>query len=381
MSEQWEPGLTRELRDTLVRHAEEGPARPTDLSTVQGRAHRIRRNRRVAVASGLAAVVAVAAPLAVSGLEALRADPPPVTHAPHSELKVPYARGTTLVLPDGSVRDLPQRFQEGAVIGGTFFGAAGDEGVGGLVLTRVDASGDATSPEPIGSSLASNRDGSVLVYADEAGTKQILRDRSGEVTLEDAPAYFVPRGVFGGPDCASQGDCAVYGFGPDGPAFYGRDLGFPAPAKPDRLFDMTEAGLLAVETRQTETGSCAGVYDADADSMRFQGCDWIPTRFSADGDYVLAQNQPYDETGPLQPSVGVLDSATGDVLASYAPEKQEAVTSWMWEDGTHVLIQLHRPDGWYVLRMGVGGTTTTALGPFDNGSDTIPGYTLLGQTM
>jgi hypothetical protein len=31
--------------------------------------------------------------------------------------------------------------------------------------------------------------------------------------------------------------------------------------------------------------------------------------------------------------------------------------------------------------MGVGGTTTAALGPFDNGSDTMTGYTLLGQTM
>ena len=382
MSEQWEPGLTRELRDTLVRHAEEGSVRPTDLASVQGRAQRIRRNRRATVAGGLAAVVAIAAPLVVAGLDALRADgPPPVTSTPHSELKVPYARGTTLVLPDGSVRELPQKFQEGTVIGGTFFGDAGDEGVGGLVLTRVDPSGDATRPEAIGSNLAFNRDGSVLVYADEAGTKQILRDRNGEVTLEDAPAYFVPRGVFGGPDCAAKGDCAVYGFGPDGPAFYGRDLGFEAPAKPDRLFDMTEAGLMAVETKVTETGSCAGVYDAAAGSMRFQGWDWIPTRFSADGAYMSAQNQPYDQTGPLQPSVGILDSATGDVLASYAPTKTEAVTNWMWEDASHVLIQLHRADGWYVLRMGLGGTTTTALGPFDNGSDTIPGYTLLGQTM
>ena len=381
MSEQWEPGLTRELRDTLVRHAEEGTARPNDLRTVQGRAQRIRRNRRVAVAGGLAAVVAVAAPFAVSGVDALRADgPPPVTHAPHSELKVPYARGTTLVLPDGSVRELPQRFQEGGIIGGTFFGAAGDEGVGSMVLTRVDASGRSTDPEPIGSNLAFSRDGSVLVYADEAGTKQLLRDRNGEVTLEDAPAYFAPRGVFGGPDCASKGDCTVYGFGPDGPAFYGRDLGFDPP-KAFRLDDMTESGLMAVETRQTERGSCGGVYDAAAGAMSWHGCSWIPMRFSSDGGYVMAMDQPYDESGPLQPDVGILDSATGDVLASYVPAQGEAVANWMWEDGSHALIQLHRADGWYVLRMGLGGTTATALGPFDNGSDTIPGYTLLGQTM
>lgn len=381
MSEQWEPGLTRELRDTLVRHAEEGPNRATDLVTVRGRAQRIRRNRRAAVAGGLAAVVAIAAPLAVSGLGVLRADPAPVVSTPHSELKVPYARGTTLVLPDGSVRELPQKAQEGGVIGGIFFGAAGDEGTGALVLMRVDASGNATDPEPIGSNLAWNRDGSVVAYADEAGTKQLLRDRNGEVTLAGAPAYFVPRGVFGGPDCASKGDCAVYGFGPDGPAFYGRDLGFEAPAKAFRLSDMTESGLMAVETKQTETGSCGGVYDAAVGTMRFQGCDWIPTRFSAAGDYVLAMNQPYDETGPVQPTVGILDSSTGDVLASYAPQEHEAVTNWMWEDGSHVLIQLHRAEGWYVLRMGVGGTTTAALGPFDNGSETIAGYTLLGQTM
>jgi hypothetical protein len=385
MNEEWETGqhdlgLSRELRDTLVRHAEEGTGRPTDLESVQGRALRIRRNRRAVVAGGLVAVAAIAAPLAVMGVDALRADAPQVTIAPHSELRVPYARGTTLVLPDGSVRELPQKFQEGGVIGQDFFGAAGDEDTGGNSLTRVDSSGQPTEREPIGSSLAWSRDTSVLAYADEAGTHQLLRDRYGEVNLE-APVYFMPRGVFGGPDCASQGDCAVYGNTPDGPAFYGRDLGFEAPSSAQRLNDMTEDGLMAVETRQTATRTCGGIYDAAAGTMSFQGCDWVPTRFSADGSYVLAQTQAYDDLGMLPPSVGILDSSTGEALAQYVPQKNEVMANWMWEDASHVLIQLHRADGWYVLRMGVGGTITTALGPFDNGSDTIPGYTLLGQTM
>ena len=380
MSEQWEPGLTRELRDTLVRHAEEGSGRPTDLATVQGRAQRIRRNRRAAVAGGLAAVVAIAAPLGVAGLDALRADgPPPVTSTPHSELKVPYARGTTLVLPDGSVRELPQKFQEGALLGNDFFGVAGDEGSGELLLTRVDASGEATDPEVVWSDLASSRDSSVLAYAKEGG-QQVLRDRSGEIDLE-APKTFSPRGVLGGPGCAASHECVVFGSTNGVPAILGPDLGFEVPARVSRLDDLTAAGLMAVETTQTATGACGGVYDAAAGAMRFEGCQWIPTRFSSGGDFVVAQQQTYDDLGPSQPTVGVLDSTTGAVLASYVPKKHEVVASWMWEDGSHVLIQLHRAEGWYVLRMGVGGTTTVALGPFDNGSDTMTGYTLLGQTM
>ena len=380
MSEQWEPGLTRELRDTLVRHAEEGSGRPTDLATVQGRAQRIRRNRRATVAGGLAAVVAIAAPLAVAGLDALRADgPPPVTTTPHSELKVPYARGTTLVLPDGSVRELPQKFQEGALLGNDFFGAAGDEGSGELQLTQVDASGEATDSEIIWSNLASNRDASVLAYAKEGG-QQVLRDRGGELDL-DAPKSFSPRGVLGGPDCAATQECVVFGSTNGVPAILGPDLGFVVPGQVTRLDDLTRSGLMAVETKSTETGPCGGVYDAAAGAMRFEDCQWIPTRFSSDGTYVLAQQQTYGNLGPSQPTVGVLDSTTGAVLASYVPSKHEVVTNWMWEDGSHVLIQVHRAEGWYVLRMGVGGTTTAALGPFDNGSDTIAGYTLLGQTM
>jgi len=380
MSEQWEPGLTRELRDTLVRHAEEGSVRPTDLVTVQGRAQRIRRNRRVAVAGGLAAVVVVAAPLAVAGLDALRADgPPPVTITPHSELKVPYARGTTLVLPDGSVRELPQKFQEGALVGEDFFGVAGDEGSGELQLTRVDASGGATDPEIVWSDLASNQESSVLVYAKEGG-QQVLRDRGGEVDLE-APKTFSARGVLGGPDCAAHRDCVVFGSTNGVPAILGPDLGVEVPSQVSRLDDLTRSGLMAVETKQTATGPCGGVYDAAAGAMRFEGCQWIPTRFSSDGAHVVAQQQTYGNLGPSQPTVGILDSTTGKVLASYEPQKHEVVATWMWEDASHVLIQLHRADGWYVLRMGVGGTTTSALGPFDNGSDTIAGYTLLGQTM
>lgn len=381
MSEQWEPGLTRELRDTLVRRAEEGAVRPTNLPAVQGRARRIQRNRRVAVAGGLAAVVAVAAPLAVAGLDALRADgPPQVTTTPHSELKVAYARGTTLVLPDGTVRELPRTFQQGYVLGSDFFGVAGDEGSGELTLTRVDASGAATSPEIIWSSLESSRDSSVLAFTKEGG-QPVLRDRSGEVEL-DAPKGFSARGILGGADCVAASTCVVFGSDNNGnPKVLGPDLGFEVPPRATRLSDLSESGLMAVETSSNETGPCGGVYDATAGSMNFEGCAWVPNRFSADSTYLMATQVTYDDAGPSQPTVGILSSTTGAVRASYVPAKKETVTSWMWEDSTHVLIELHRPDGWYVLRMGVGGTVTNALGPFDNGSDTIQGYTLLGQTM
>ena len=238
MSEQWEPGLTRELRDTLVRRAEEGAARPTTLPAVRGRARRIRRNRRVAVAGGLAAVVAVAAPLAVSGMDALRADAPSqVTQQKRaSDLEIPYLRGSTLVLPDGRIRELPQPFAEGAVVDDDLYGVYGTEETGGNRLVVVHPDGSADPFVDIGSNLAANGDGSVVAWSKETG-ELVLHSADGDFEV-DAPRYFLPRGILGDGDCAATGTCVVFGDLPDGGALVG-EAGFALPVHTVSLDDVT----------------------------------------------------------------------------------------------------------------------------------------------
>ncbi len=386
MSEQWKPGtddqvLGRELRDTLVRHAEDGAGGATDLSAVRGRARRIRRTRRAAVAGGVAAAVAVVAPLAALGAGALRADGPPPQvseQRKQSDVRIPYLRGSALVLPDGRVRELPQGFQEGAVQGTDLYGVYGTEETGGNRLVVVHADGSAEDFVDIGSNLASNDDGSVLAWSEENGDL-VLHSADGEFGI-DAPRYFLPHGVVGDAGCAADGTCLVFGDLPDQGALVGWQLGYTLPPKTLSLIDVTADGWVAREVRRTPSGPCASVYDPSLRADTLKTCDRSLDEFSGDGRYISASHRDYD-LGIDKLDVAMLDVQTGDPVATFIPTQGQTIADSTWEDDEHLLVQVHGEDGWSVVRMGTDGSQDAVLGPFDNGSDTIPGYTLLDQTV
>lgn len=109
------------LRETLHRRAAAAPLTRTPLEVVAGRARRVRRRQRGALALGAAAVVAgIVVPLSLVGgpAEAPPADPaPPVASqptestapglAPDTPPRIGYAQGTTYHLPDGTTERLP----------------------------------------------------------------------------------------------------------------------------------------------------------------------------------------------------------------------------------------------------------------------------------
>ena len=111
----WETEMSRTF-DQRVRDLNEAPL---NLDQVKGKAVRIRRNRRIAVAGGVLAAAAVIVPVAViagnglndndSGPGFAEPDPNPTAKDPEG-LDFGYLEGKTLHLADGSTMELAARY-------------------------------------------------------------------------------------------------------------------------------------------------------------------------------------------------------------------------------------------------------------------------------
>ena len=137
--------LTTRLSRQLHEQVDGWHGAPLTLDSVRGRAHTIRRTRRLAAAGAAAvAVAAIALPTTLLGGTNGRTDAPPeIADTPTlagdgSVLHVPYVTGRTLTMPDGSERELPQAYGEVTVWGDEVLGTTGAPGTAGYTLQRLD---------------------------------------------------------------------------------------------------------------------------------------------------------------------------------------------------------------------------------------------------
>lgn len=384
--------LNDDLHETLVRHAHDLDGTPLSLDTVRTRARRIRRNRRLAVAGGVAAALVVIVPtgmLAAGNLDAGRRDPLPATSSPSdgptkagdpdlapSGLGIAYAEGTTLTEPDGSTVILPRRYARVVEGGGEIYGLSSDPDTGFWTADVLDGEGREVTSFPVTQSVVPNADGTAVVYATPEGD---LVERAGgtDTTLATGLGPVDPVALLGGPDCGPDArGCVVWVNRQDGgaPQQVKGGVATDVPGQPLDISDVTRDGRIVMQTESTDTGACFGVFFPDASRFLLRTCDNSLFRISPDGRHLSASTAYLDGAG--NSSASILDAQTGEEIARYAPEAG-TIPSMVWEDATHLLLVQRDESGWSVIRLGLDSSIEAVLGPSARNGET-PAYQLVG---
>lgn len=378
--------LTTRLSRQLHEQADDWHAAPLTLDSVRGRAHSIRRTRRIMTGSvAAAAVAAVVVPTMVllgADLDADRDIPPTgpsptqVVEQASSPVDVPFLSGQTLTLPDGDEVQLPERYLGGSVLGDTVFGIRSDDS-GNLVLDRLDEQRDVAETVPLDSGIVPNLEGDALAYVSQ-GTLTIRWEDGATDLGRVGPVQLVR--LVGGPDCTlGADDCVVYYNDAETPRFLNNSgEGAAVSGEPLSVKDADDERRVAMLTEVTdEPGSCGRVFDQQSQAEAFSTCDYTLGRFSSDGS-LLSATQSYED-GFGDAFHAILDSESGAELARYEPGQGGAVYSSVWEDADHLLVLSYEDGAWLVTRLGADGSTEVAL-PRVEGSQEEPAYVLLGAT-
>ena len=381
--------LTTRLSRQLHEQADDWHGAPLTLDSVRGRARSIQRTRRIvtgtAAAALVAAVIVPTVMLLGTDLGADR-DIPPAGPSPSRvidsqdpvtgpALGIPFIEGRTLTLPGGAQGQLPDAYQGGTVLGDTVFGIRSDDS-GNLVLDRLDAQLRVDETVPLDSGLVPNLEGDAMAYVSEG--ELTIRWEDGLTNLGPVGPVEVVR-LVGGPDCTlGADDCVVYYNDGETPRFLNNSgQGSDVSGGPQSIADVDDQLRVAMLTRVTnEPGSCGRVYDQRSQGEVFATCAYTLGRFSPDGSH-LSATQPY-ESGFGDTFHAILDAESGSELARYESD-QGGVYNSVWEDPEHLLVLSYEDGSWRVTRLGVDGSTETALPPVE-GSEEEPAYVLLGAT-
>lgn len=370
----WETEMSREF-DQRVRDLHEAPL---TLDHVKGKAGRIRRTRRLAVAGGTLAAAAVIVPIVVFAGGNLTDDSGPEP-APNPTVIDPsgtgfgYIEGMTLHRADGTTLDLPATYRGGTDMGDLFAGVRYDE-EGRPFLDLVDETGEVVETHETVSGIAATDDGSTIAYVDPDGALWTQSDTDRISIHNGLPTEAYPTAVLCGQEDL---DCAVwvnYGDGTTPPENVSSH--FRLTEVPDALSvgDATESRLVAVLNESHDEGSCGGVYDLTSTSYVWENCDSYLYDFSPDDAHLTGTHAYLDGPGPGY--ITILDAATGDEVARLDP-KDGYVGRAVWQDAGHVLITVFEDNAWGVYRLGVDGSKEQVLAP-KPGDDADPAYILLG---
>lgn len=377
--------LTTRLSRQLHEQVDDWHSAPVTLEGVRGRARSIRR-RRAALTTGVAAaaVLAVMTPLALTMGDTGAQRPGPaenptgVVEQQASEIGVPYLEGRRLVLPDGTRRDLQQRYTGGAVVGDTVFGLRNDDS-GFLVLDELDADGGVIDSVVTETGITRNAEGSAIAYVTDG--ELVVRGEDGHTVIgEFGPV--VPVRLLGGPDCTDgQSDCIVYfndetGGAPEVATSFGSHN--EVPGNPMAVVDVAEDGRISMITDVTdlpEPGSCSAVHDPSSGQEVHSSCDYTFGHFSPDGALLSATHSYQDGFGDGWHAI--LDADTGKELGRYE-SGTGGITQSVWEDSSHLLITSWEDGEWKVTRLASDGSTEVVLGPTPGG-DFKPSYVVLGR--
>ena len=348
-------------------------ARPLTFDDVRGRARRIRRNRAGGVAAGVALVAAVVLPLALlGGTGADRSDPPP---APEPTRAIdpnggglPTLQDGVIIHPDGPRIPLPAELRDHAdgfaVLRGDRYLVTQSAGDGREALL-IDAGGGLVDRFPIDSGVAVGSDTSVAWVAPDR-TLQLLVPGSDEPRAVPVDGLDPSQATAITGDCADQCTIAVR-------TRAGGDLGSTAmvtsrgavtmidenAAVPAVVDASSDGAALAGLDEVAEDGIhlCGGVYDLRSDDFLWHQCE--DNVFSFSPDDALVMTTFAEGLGPT--GLKLRDTRSGAVVAELTGAG--LITSYAWEDATHLLAVVVADDGsTSVQRIGTAGTETVLDG-------------------
>lgn len=378
------------LRDALTQRADtltHDGAPSISLEAVQGRAGRIRRNRRIAAGAGVAAALAVAAPLGLAASGQLAADdgrlapaaPVQRTYEPVGEVDL-----TTVGLPQGARTDVPWiDVRRDAVVAGDLVVDAVEmpqdavRWAGGLLVT-----GDAGDSRlfvldelgrPLGDPVELPAAVDALVGAPSLGEVGWVQEVGAEQAAVIAPddevlasdehvvvqlpslGGFTPVGI--GP--AGLVLNATYPDGRSEVLLAGRDGTVTTVAGVDEAVGVDpQTGVVAGNLSGDR--ACAMVVGAEGEQLRAPDCDLVLRSMSPDGRWVTATGSDSDGIGDR--SMTVLDTATGEVQVAWLSRSNPPtdLTHVGWEDADTVLAAAAQSGEASVLRLELDGSVERA---------------------
>ncbi|CAM3310566.1 hypothetical protein NODU109028_10845 [Nocardioides dubius] len=387
---------------------------PVTFDTVRSTAGRIRR-RRAGVAGVVAAVTLVGVPTAVLSLAGSDPDTAPAPASlptfvdsgnerllPEDQLpvnrsrlglpalepgtlergadtRVPWAQGGVLHLPDGEQLNLdaPTRmllpYDEGWLLG---------EQVGdGEYATRIVDADGTTLAEPeispeVGAASGNGRyvsylEGDSLVMHDNTtGRSQVVA--SAEKELEPALVGVDDEG-------------AVYfnvgsepGMTNDGRVWRNGTTTDLSPGTEQRITVVSPLGYTVRIVKMSDFGGCYAVFDPEG-TEQARTCTHNPKVFSPDGASVAMGPNYGDGAGDLNLAIAGEDwSHPAHEWVNYtdAGVQQPTFSSMVWEDDEHLLVSMvdfsqgMEKTTWYLVRVGLDGTTELAADPIAGDQDT-----------
>lgn len=362
---------------------------PLGFHDVRGRAGRIRRTRRIAAGTGLAAAVAILVPAAlVAGTGPDRADraPGPATEAPTPTPSgrvtaigataprgegpaVSWMEGTVLHQPDGSTTDLGAAYVEVTPYDGGWAAVDLAEGT----TSFLDADGEVSETFQ-GHSLAVSVDGESMA--------SVLTATYGDQDIGLYPVTGVGPGGYLSSVVSAGGTADLAGFTGTQEIAYtltsakGHSGAWitdwaQEPRRLPGLINVQAAsqvsgvvsGLTSVD--ELEPGSCSAVVAVDSGRTRWETCDHTLEAFSPDGRHVIGTEDYHDGIGG--DTVAILDATDGTVLVEYTTREVGFTGSAVWETSSTALVTTHQDGEWYVLRLSLDGTVERALGPVSAG--------------
>lgn len=405
-----------EMGDEFERRVRNLHEAPLDLSSVKGKAMKIQRNRRAAIAGGILAAAAVIVPVAViatssSNDRAGTIDPagPSVTI---SDTANPTPSPSPTAVDPSTDPSTPGTLPDGPALGFDYVEAGSGNAIlhqrdGGVVeLPGPDYTGAATLGDQI-AALRRDDQGNTAVDLVEGGQVVRTYDLRGGMTIApdgrtvafittDDELLFVNgevgeqsfgridqgvslSAIVGNGDCVLESGChpfLEYDNFEEGEAFeinYEGPNSTPAPGA--RRVNDAEGFLVSVLTEATDTGSCGGLYDREGGGKWvFETCDAQVLDISPTGEYVVGTDPYGDGLGPGY--FNILDR-NGQEVARYDSDRGFVFLSTVWTDDGHVVAPVYENGQWKVVSLGVDGSVEVVLGPVD-GSEMLNPFMITG---
>lgn len=388
--------ISGSIHDRVARLA----ASHLSVDDVRQRAGRIRRTRRIALAAAAVAVAAVVVPAAIvavprpggddSPRPATSGTPSPTVPAGPVDVLMPvqpergadpgiaWMQGDLLHRPDGSEVRAARFYEQFVEVGSTLLGVHSREAER---LLDIDDGEGPVETRPIVDTVVVSAGGTTAAWSGPDGSVTTAW-AGGTAGLRTQPEPVRPVAITGEDTCQESegGGCTVFlnRLGEGRPLFT-TSHGIEDVVTPDAVSVNDAHGtLVAAQTAYRQGRACSELFDASSASTRWRTCDHALGRFAPDGEHLIAIPSDADGLGPA--SVSVLDTGSGEAVATYTVEKG-FVGATAWEDDGHLLLVRYSYDtgSWDVVRVDLAGHVERAAEPVASGDDSTRPLTLAGN--